>query len=104
MGGISSGRHPHYGGPLKQVALKFPTNAEWYYLAKRICRYKEISFSEWVRQMVKREAQNFKYAKMWPCECTDIRGKIQYWFKRKHYCNECGKYQTKHHESLYNKR
>lgn len=103
MGGISSGRTPHWGGALKQVALKFPVTAEWYFLAKRICRYKEISFSEWVRRMVKREAQNFKYTKMWPCGCTNAKGKRLYNFRRQHYCNHCGKYISKHHEHLYNK-
>jgi hypothetical protein len=103
MGGISSGRHPHYGGPLKQVALKFPTNSAWFLLAKRVCRYKEISFNEFVRLLVKKEVQNFKYTKMWPCECTDLKGKVQYNFKRLHYCNQCGKYQTEFHEGLYNR-
>jgi hypothetical protein len=103
MGGISSGRHPHWGGGLKQVAIKFPTKNDYFLLAKRICYYREISFSEWVRELVRKEVQQFKYTKMWPCECTDSRGKVQINFKRKHYCNECGQYQTKHHESLYNK-
>ena len=104
MGGISSGRHPHYGGKLKQVAIKFPTNAEWYYLAKRICRYKEISFSEWIRLMVRDEAHKFRYTKMWPCKCTNAKGKRLYNFRRQVYCNHCGEYLSKHHELLYNKR
>jgi len=103
MGGISSGRHPHWGGKLKQVALKFPTNSTWFILAKRICRYREISFNEFVRTVVEKEVKQIKYTKMWPCECTDLKGKIQFNFKRLHYCSGCGKYQTKHHESLYNR-
>ena len=103
MGSLSSGRHPHYGGKLKQVALKFPTGSEWFMLAKRICHYKEISFNEFVRQIVKQETEKFRYTKMWGCECTDSRGKTHYNFKRRDYCNQCGMYQTKHHESLYNR-
>ena len=103
MGSLSSGRHPHYGGKLKQVALKFPTASNWFMLAKRICHYKEISFNEFVRQIVKQETEKFRYTKMWACECTDSRGKTHYNFKRTHHCNQCGMYQTKHHESLYNR-
>ena len=103
MGGLSSGRHPHYAGQLKQVGIKFPVYTNWFLLAKRICHYKEISFAEWVRQIVKKEVNKFKYTKMWECECTDSRGKIQVNFKRKHYCNECGEYQLEVHKHLYNK-
>ena len=103
MGGISSGRHPHYGGKLKQVALKFPVYANWFLLAKRICHYKEISFNEWVRLLVKKEVDKFKYTKMWSCKCTDSTGKIQVNFKRKQYCNQCGEYQNDMYKHLYNK-
>ena len=103
MGGISSGRHPHYGGQLKQVALKFPVYANWFLLAKQICQYKEISFNEWVRLLVKKEVDKFKYTKMWECKCTDSKGKIQVNFKRTHYCNECGQYQNDMYKHLYNK-
>ena len=103
MGGISSGRHPHWGGGLKQVALKFPTKNEWFLLAKRICRYRGISFSEWVRELVRKETKQFQYTKMWECKCTDSRGKIHLNFRRTHYCNECGEYQLEVHKHLYNK-
>ena len=103
MGGISSGRHPHYGGRLKQIGIKFPVFTNWFILAKQICHYKEISFSEWVRLLVKKEVERFRYTKMWPCKCTDSRGKIQYNFKRSHYCNICGQYQNDMYKHLYNK-
>jgi len=103
MGSLSSGRHPHYGGKLTQVGLKFPTASGWFTLAKQICKYREISFNEWVRTLIIREVKHIKYTKMWPCECTNSKGKIQYNFKRQHYCNFCGKYQTEFHKKMYNK-
>jgi len=105
MGGISSGRDPYYGGKLKQVALKFPTRTSWFQLAKRICRYRGISFSEWVRELVRRETKQFQYTKMWPCKCPSAfqQGQFHYNFKGKQYCNQCGEYQNDMYKHLYNK-
>ena len=103
MGGLSSGRRPHWGGPLKQVALKWPVKNEWFILAKRIASYKDKSFSEFVRDCVYREVKRFQYEKMWRCECTDEKGKLKQLFKRTHYCSDCGQYQTEHHKKIYNK-
>ena len=100
MGSLRSGRHPHYGGALKQVGMKFPIHSGWFQLAKQICKYREISFNEWVRMLIIKEVKHIKYTQMWPCECTDIRGKIRYWFRRKHYCNQCGKYQLPVYEQM----
>jgi len=100
MGSLRSGRHPHYGGKLKQVGMKFPTNAGWFILAKQICRYREISFNEFVRNLIVREVKHIKHTKMWHCDCTDATGKYHYWFKRKHYCNQCGKYQLPIYENM----
>ena len=100
MGSLRSGRHPHYGGKLKQVGMKFPTNAGWFILAKQICRYREISFNEFVRNLIVREVKHIKHTKMWHCDCTNITGKLLYHFKRKHYCNDCGKYQLPVYEQM----
>lgn len=103
MGGLSSGRRPHWGGVLKQVGLKFPVFAEWFLLAKRIANYQSKSFNEYVRDLVYKDVQHWKHQKLWQCECVNDKGKIQLNFKRKHYCNFCGQYQTEHHKQLYNK-
>jgi hypothetical protein len=103
MGSYRSGRYPHHEGKLKQIALKFPINAWWFMLAKRRCAYLEQSFSDYVRDLVKADIKKYRYTKMWSCECEDPRGKPLLNFKRQHYCPGCGKYQTAHHEQLYNK-
>jgi hypothetical protein len=103
MGSLRSGRHPYYGGLLKQVGLKFPVLSEWYLLARRIAKRKDISFNEYVRRLVYEDVQRYKRDKMWSCECTNAKGKRTIWFKSTHYCNSCGEYQTEHHKSLYNR-
>ena len=104
MGSLRSGRHPHYGGMLKQVGLKFPVFSNWFQLAKRICKYREISFNEFVRTLVEREVKHIKATKMWGCNCTNQKGAILYHFKRTQYCNGCGKYQLEVYEKMGRKR
>jgi len=103
MGSERSGRYSHYEGKLTQVGLKFPKHTIWYILAKRICRYKGISFNEYVRQLVHKDVQHYKNTKMWSCKCTTKDGKMVYWFNRTHYCSDCGEYQLELHRQLYNK-
>ena len=100
MGSLRSGRHPHYGGKLKQVGLKFPVHSGWFKLAKQICKYREISFNEFVRLLIVKEVKHIKYTQMWPCECTDETGKIKYHFKRQHNCNFCGKHRLEVYENM----
>jgi hypothetical protein len=103
MGSLRSGRYPHIEGELKQVALKFPYKSWWYILARRRCAYLEQSFSDYVRNLIKQDIKKWRYNKMWSCECIDPRGEPLLNFKRQHYCPACGKYQSAHHEQLYNK-
>ena len=56
-----------------------------------------------IGMLVKADIKKYRYTKMWSCECEDPRGKPLLNFKRQHYCPGCGKYQTAHHEQLYNK-
>ena len=100
MGSLRSGRHPHYGGALKQVGMKFPTHSSWFQLAKQICKYRGISFNEFVRLLVVKEVKHIKYTQMWHCECTTTAGKFIYHFKRKQYCNNCGVYQLEVYEKM----
>ena len=100
MGSQSSGRHPYYGGALKQVGLKFPIHSGWFQLAKRICHYRGISFNEFVRLLIIKEVRHIQYTKMWPCKCTSSTGKILYHFKGKQYCNDCGQYQLEVYEKM----
>jgi len=100
MGSLRSGRPPSYWGPIKQVALKFPIMSEWFRIAKRIAHYRGISFNEFVRQVVKREVDNWRNNKMWACKCTDDKGLRRLYFKITHYCNYCGTYQLPIYEKM----
>ena len=104
MGGDGSGRPSYLFGKLTQIGVKFPISADWYHLAKRICFNRSISFSEYIRELVRLDVGRFKHNKMWPCDCVDKNGKVNYNFRHVHECPICRKYQNKHMEHLYKKR
>jgi len=104
MGGLGSGRPSYIFGKLTQVGIKFPISAAWYQLAKRICFNKNISLSEYIRELVRKDVNDYKDLKMWACDCVDEYGKIHYNFRHSHECPVCRKYQNKAMEHLYKRR
>jgi len=102
MGGNGSGRPRYFWGPLKAILIKFPISSDWFNLAKRICNYRELAFSEFVRQCVMAEVLRYK-EKMWRCDCVNKNGKVTLNFKGTHQCSLCKRYKNIATERLYNK-